>query len=70
MKRIVACVLVVSLLSFPAQAVFPLAFVAKEIVKGIVKDFLESQLNQMLAKAGPCGIPIAGTGDSRAWSAC
>jgi hypothetical protein len=62
MKRIAGSVLLLALLSFPAQAVFPLAFLAKEIVKGIVKDFLESQLNQMLAKAGPCGIPIADTG--------
>ena len=62
MKRIAGWVLLLALLSFPAQAVLPLAFFAKEIVKSIVKDFLESQLNQMLAKAGPCGIPIADAG--------
>jgi hypothetical protein len=49
-----------TLLALPAQAVAPLAFLAKEIVKSIVRSFIEDRLNQMLATAGPCGVSIAG----------
>ena len=62
MKRIAICLLVVALVAPPAQAVGPLAFLAKEIVKSIIKSFVEDQLNQMLATAGPCGLPIPGSG--------
>src|SRR3990167_5155763 len=53
---------VVILLSLPAQAIGPLAFIAKDLVKGIVRSFVEGQIDKMLASAGPCGLPIAGPG--------
>ncbi len=62
MKRIAGYFLLVTLLSLPAQAVGPLAFLAKDLVKSIVRNFVEGQVNQMLASAGPCGLPIAGPG--------
>jgi len=62
MKRIAGYFLLVALLSLPAQAVGPLALLAKDLVKGIVRSFIEGQVNQMLASAGPCGLPIAGPG--------
>ncbi|MDO8706639.1 MAG: hypothetical protein Q7J84_17015, partial [Sulfuricaulis sp.] len=48
----------------PAQAIGPLAFLAKDLVKGIVRNFVEGQIDKMLANAGPCGLPIAGPGAS------
>ncbi len=62
MKRIAGYFLLVILLSLPAQAIGPLAFLAKDLVKGIVKNFVEGQIDKMLASAGPCGLPIAGPG--------
>src|SRR3989338_8143083 len=62
MKRIAGYFLLVILLSLPAQAIGPLAFLAKDLVKGIVKNFVEGQIDKMLASAGPCGLPIAGAG--------
>ena len=62
MKRIAGYFLLVTLLSLPAQAIGPLAFLAKDLVKGIVKSFVEGQIDKMLASAGPCGLPIAGPG--------
>ena len=62
MRRLTKCFLLLALLCLPAQAVGPLAFLAKEIVKSIVKSFVEDQINQMLATAGPCGLPMPGTG--------
>jgi len=62
MKRIVGYFLWVTLLSLPAQATGPLAFLAKDLVKGIVRSFVEGQIDKMLASAGPCGLPIAGPG--------
>src|SRR3989304_4111425 len=60
MKRIAGYFLWVTLLSLPAQAIGPLAFMAKDLVKGIVRSFVEGQIDKMLASAGPCGLPIAG----------
>ena len=62
MKRIAGYFLWVILLSLPAQAIGPLAFIAKDLVKGIVRSFVEGQIDKMLASAGPCGLPIAGPG--------
>lgn len=62
MKRIAGYFLLVALLSLPAQAIGPLAFLAKDLVKGIVRSFVEGQIDKMLASAGPCGLPIAGPG--------
>ena len=62
MKRIAGYFLLVSLLSLPAQAVGPLAFMAKDLVKGIVRSFVEGQINQMLTTTGPCGMQIARPG--------
>lgn len=62
MKRIAGYFLLVALLSLPAQAIGPLAFMAKNLVKGIVKSFVEGQIDKMLSSAGPCGLPIAGPG--------
>jgi len=62
MKRIAGYFLLVTLLSLPAQAIGPLAFLAKDLVKGIVRSFVEGQIDKMLASAGPCGLPIAGAG--------
>src|SRR3989344_2069790 len=62
MKRIAGYFLWVTLLSLPAQAIGPLAFIAKDLVKGIVRSFVEGQIDKMLASAGPCGLPIAGPG--------
>jgi hypothetical protein len=62
MKRIAGYFLWVILLSLPAQAIGPLAFMAKDLVKGIVRSFVEGQIDKMLASAGPCGLPIAGPG--------
>jgi hypothetical protein len=62
MKRIAGYFLWVTLFSLPAQAIGPLAFMAKDLVKGIVKSFVEGQIDKMLASAGPCGLPIAGPG--------
>ena len=64
MKRIAGYFLLVTLLSLPAQAIGPLAFLAKDLVKGIVKNFVEGQIDKMLASAGPCGLPITGPGGS------
>lgn len=64
MKRIAGYFLLLILLSLSVQAAGPLAFIAKDLVKGIVRGFVEGQLNQMLASAGPCGLPIAGPGAS------
>jgi hypothetical protein len=62
MKRIAGYFLLVIMLSLPAQAIGPLAFLAKDLVKGIVRSFVEGQIDKMLASAGPCGLPIAGPG--------
>lgn len=62
MKRIAGYFLWVTLLSLPAQAIGPLAFMAKDLVKGIVKNFVDGQVNKMLTSTGPCGLPIAGPG--------
>ena len=62
MKRIAGYFLLVILLSLPAQAIGPLAFLAKDLVKGIVRSFVEGQIDKMLASAGPCGLTIAGPG--------
>ncbi|MCR4302744.1 MAG: hypothetical protein NUV63_00765, partial [Gallionella sp.] len=62
MKRIAGYFLLVILLSLPVQAVGPLAFLAKDLVKSIVKSFVEGQIDKMLASAGPCGLPITGPG--------
>lgn len=62
MKRIAGYFLLATLLSLPAQAIGPLAFLAKDLVKGIVRSFVEGQIDKMLASAGPCGLPIAGAG--------
>lgn len=62
MKRIAGYFLLLILLSLPAQAIGPLAFLAKDLVKGIVRSFVEGQIEKMLASAGPCGLPIAGPG--------
>ncbi len=62
MKRIAECILLMTLLSLPAQAIGPLAFMAKDLVKSIVKNFVDGQVNKMLSSAGPCGLPIAGPG--------
>src|SRR3989344_589325 len=62
MKRIAVYFLLVTLLSLPAQAIGPLALMAKDLVKGIIKNFVEGQIDKMLASAGPCGLPIAGPG--------
>src|SRR3970040_2023087 len=62
MKRIAGYFLLVILLSLPAQAIGPLAFLAKDLVKNIVRSFVEGQIDKMLARAGPCGLPIAGPG--------
>jgi hypothetical protein len=62
MKRIPGYILLVILLSLPAQAIGPLAFMAKDLVKGIVRNFVEGQIDKMLSSAGPCGLPIAGPG--------
>ena len=62
MKRIAGYFLLVTLLSLPAQAIGPLAFMAKDLVKSIVNNFVEGQIDKMLASAGPCGLPIAGPG--------
>lgn len=62
MWRVTGVLLLLTLLCLPAQAVGPLALLGKEIVKGIVRNFVENQMNQMLATAGPCGMPIAQPG--------
>ena len=62
MKRIAGYFLLVILLSLPAQAIGPLAFLAKDLVKDIVRSFVEGQIDKMLASAGPCGLPITGPG--------
>lgn len=62
MKRIAGYFLLVVLLAPLVQAAGPLAFLAKDLVKGIVRSFLEGQVNQMLATAGPCGLPLTGPG--------
>lgn len=62
MKRIAGYFLLVILISLPAQAIGPLAFMAKDLVKGIVKNFVDGQVDKMLSSAGPCGLPIAGPG--------
>jgi len=62
MKRIAGYFLLLILLSLPAQAIGPLAFLAKDLVKNIVRSFVEGQIDKMLASAGPCGLPIAGPG--------
>ena len=62
MKRIAGYFLLVTLLSLPAQAIGPLAFMAKDLVKNIVRNFVEGQIDKMLASAGPCGLPITGPG--------
>ncbi len=58
MKRIAGYLLLMMLITLPAQAVGPLAFMAKDIVKDIVKSFVEGQVNQMLATTGPCGMQV------------
>ena len=62
MKRVAGYFLLLILLSLPAQAIGPLAFLAKDLVKNIVRSFVEGQIDKMLASAGPCGLPIAGPG--------
>ena len=62
MKRIAGYFLLVILLTLPAQAIGPLAFLAKDLVKGIVRSFVEGQIDKMLASAGPCGTSIARPG--------
>lgn len=62
MKRLALCALLAALLAAPAVAVGPLAMLAKEMIKGIVRQFVENRMNQMLSTAGPCGMPIAQPG--------
>ena len=62
MKRSALCALLAALLAAPAVAVGPLAMLAREMVNGIVRQFVENRMNQMLATAGPCGMPIAQPG--------
>jgi hypothetical protein len=65
MKRIAGYFLLVTMLSLPAQAIGPLAFMAKDLVKGIVRNFVEGQIDKMLTSTGPCGLPVAGPGAAR-----
>ena len=62
MKRIAGYLLLTVLLFVPAHAAGPLAFMAKDFVKGIVRSFIEGGLNKMLETAGPCGLPLAPPG--------
>lgn len=62
MKRITHCILLVTLFALPAYAAGPLAFLAKDLVTGIVRSFVEGQYHQALATAGPCGTPLAPPG--------
>lgn len=64
MKRIGACLLLLILFSLPVQAIGPLAFMAKDLVKSIVQNFVEGQVDKMLASGGPCGLPLGGPGVS------
>lgn len=64
MKRIAACLLLLTLFSFPAQAIGPLALMGKDLVKSIVQNFVEGQIDKMLASGGPCGLPVGGPGMS------
>ena len=51
------------LLAAPAQAVLPLAFLAKQIVQQVMKDFVKSELNSMVRQAlGPCKSMLADMG--------
>lgn len=62
MKPIARYLVLAMLLCLPAQAAGPLAFLAKDLVKGIIRSFVESGINQMLSTAGPCGLPLTPPG--------
>jgi hypothetical protein len=51
------------LVAAPVQAALPLAFLAKQIVQQVVKDFVKSQLNSMVRESlGPCKSMLADMG--------
>lgn len=62
MKRLAGYVLLGVLVPLPAHAVLPMAFFAKDLVKGIVRNFVEGQLNSMMETTGPCGMTVARPG--------
>lgn len=62
MKRFAGCFLSMALFLVPAHAAGPLAFMAKDMMKSIIRSFVEGGLNSMLATAGPCGLPLAPPG--------
>jgi len=62
MKSIARYFLLTALLSAPLYAAAPLAFMAKDFVKGIIRSFVESGYNKLFESAGPCGLPLAPPG--------
>lgn len=62
MKRLAGYVLLGALITLPAHAVLPMAFFAKDLVKGIVRNFVDGQLNSMMETTGPCGMTVARPG--------
>lgn len=62
MKRLAGYVLLGALVSLPAHAALPVAFFAKDLVKSIVRNFVEGQLNSMMETTGPCGMTVARPG--------
>ena len=62
-SRALCAVCIVLLITAPVQAALPLAFLAKQIVQSVVKDFVKSQLNTMVREAlGPCKSMLADMG--------
>lgn len=59
MKRVTAYVLLGVVVVLSAHAALPVAFFAKDLVKSIVRSFVEGQLNGMTETAGPCGTAMA-----------
>ena len=62
MKRRAVWALLIVTLVLPAQAQAPVVFLAREIVKGIIKSFVQDRLMSMLSTMGPCGTPLGPTG--------
>ena len=57
---LVAGAAALALASPPAPAVGPLVLIAKQIVQGMVKDFIEQRIDQAIrASFGPCKADLA-----------
>jgi hypothetical protein len=63
MKRLLFAASILILLAVPAQAALPLALIAKQIIKQVVKDFIESELTALVRQSlGPCKSMLADMG--------